>query len=163
LGPYEIGLTTRRRAASPGPSGPPPRGVWSIRRLMRLRGLLFALVALAACDDKPAPTKPEPTTSAAPTPPPTPPPTPTPTAPAPATATPTASAAAPPMPPRPVPIGSSGPIQPSAPPEQQMMAISYTLAMVAPRPGDPPSVDATFLEDLVKKLEGAVHGVGKGK
>src|SRR5262245_44138606 len=58
-----------------------------------------------------------------------------------ATATATASASAPPMPPRPVPIGSSGPIQPSAPPEQQMMAIAYTLAMVTPRGSDTLKVD----------------------
>jgi hypothetical protein len=67
------------------------------------------------------------------------------------------------MPPRPVPIGSSGPIQPADPPEMQMMAIAYTLAMVTPRGNDPPSVDMAFLGDITKKLEAAVRGVDKGK
>jgi hypothetical protein len=73
----------------------------------------------------------------------------------------TASAAKKPMPPRPVPIGSSGPIQPSAPPEQQMMAIQYTLAMLSPQPTDP-LVDKPWVEDMVKKLEASVRGADKG-
>ncbi len=88
-----------------------------------------------------------------------------------ATAAPTASTPAPtasvtaaiPMPPRPVPLGSSGPIQPSAPADQQMMAITYTLAMVQPRGNDPLTVDKTYLEDTLKKLEGAVRTTDKGK
>jgi hypothetical protein len=83
---------------------------------------------------------------------------------APATAaapTATASAAKKPMPPRPVPLGSSGPIQPSAPPEQQMMAIQYTLAMLSPQPTDP-LVDKPWVEDMVKKLEASVRGADKG-
>ncbi|MEJ7731010.1 MAG: hypothetical protein WKG00_17560 [Polyangiaceae bacterium] len=82
---------------------------------------------------------------------------------APATAAPTATATAAkrPMPPRPVPIGSSGPIQPSAPPEQQMMAIQYTLAMLSPQATDP-LVDKPWVEDIVKKLEASVRGADKG-
>jgi hypothetical protein len=79
-----------------------------------------------------------------------------------ATATATASAPPIPMPPRPVPIGSSGPIQPSAPPEQQVMAIQYTLAMVTPRANDP-LVDKGYLDDMIKKLEVAVRTADKGK
>jgi hypothetical protein len=79
-----------------------------------------------------------------------------------ATATATASAPPIPMPPRPVPIGSSGPIQPSAPPEQQVMAIQYTLAMVTPRANDP-LVDKEYLDDMIKKLEVAVRTADKGK
>ncbi|WP_437683210.1 hypothetical protein [Sorangium sp. So ce131] len=74
-------------------------------------------------------------------------------------------AAAPPkreMPPRPVPLGSSGPIQPSAPPEQQMMAIQYTLAMVSPQPTDP-LVDKGYLEAIVPKLAAAARTADKGK
>lgn len=83
-----------------------------------------------------------------------------------ASAAPSASAAAAPakhpMPPRPVPIGSSGPIQPSAPPEQQMMAIQYTIAMLAPS-GTDPLVDKAYVDDIVKKLEVAVRTADKGK
>ena len=114
-------------------------------------------LALAGCDDaKPAPgasASALAATSAAPA----------------ATAAPTASAtAAPvipaiPMPPRPVPLGSSGPIQPSAPPEQQMLAIAYTLAMVTPRGNDQLTVDKAYTDDIVKKLEAAVRGADKGK
>lgn len=112
-------------------------------------------LALAACDDKPAPGASTSTTAAssAPT----------------ATAAPTASAAAAPvipaipMPPRPVPLGSSGPIQPSAPPEQQMLAIAYTLAMVTPRGNDPLTADKTYTDEVVNKLAVAVRGVDKGK
>ncbi|HEX7604302.1 MAG TPA: hypothetical protein VF316_21940 [Polyangiaceae bacterium] len=67
-----------------------------------------------------------------------------------------------PMPPRPVPVGSSGPIQPSAPPEQQVMAIQYTIAMLSPGPTDP-LVEKSFVDDLVKKLEVAVRTADKGK
>lgn len=66
------------------------------------------------------------------------------------------------MPPRPVPVGSSGPIQPSAPAEQQMMAIQYTLAMLATTPSDP-SVDKAYVDDLAKKLAVAVRTADKGK
>lgn len=68
-----------------------------------------------------------------------------------------------PMPPRPVPLGSSGPIQPSAPADQQMMAITYTLAMVQPRGNDPLTVDKVYLDETLKKLEGAVRTTDKGK
>ncbi|WP_437581268.1 hypothetical protein [Sorangium sp. So ce887] len=66
------------------------------------------------------------------------------------------------MPPRPVPMGSSGPIQPSAPAEQQMMAIQYTLAMVSPQPTDP-LVDKAYLERILPKLATAVRTADKGK
>ncbi|APR85620.1 Hypothetical protein A7982_10969 [Minicystis rosea] len=125
---------------------------------MRNAGLLIAPLAflvLAACDDKPAPA---PAASA------------TATAAVTATATPTVTATAtavrpppPPMPPRPLPIGSSGPIQPNAAAEQQMMAISYTLAMLTPRGNDPLTVDKTYLEDILKKVETAIVGLDKGK
>jgi hypothetical protein len=67
------------------------------------------------------------------------------------------------MPPRPVPLGSSGPIQPSAPPEQQMLAISYTLAMVTPRGNDPLTADKAYTDEVVKNLAAAVRGADKGK
>jgi len=44
-----------------------------------------------------------------------------------------------------------------------MMAINYTLAMVAPRTSDPPTVDQTYLDDAIKKLETAVRGIDKGR
>jgi hypothetical protein len=121
------------------------------------RRLLCLLVplALVACDDKPAPA-PAPSAPAA--------------ASAAETAAPSASATATaspapsiPMPPRPVPIGSSGPIQPSAPPEQQMMAIAYTLAMVTPRGNDPITVEKTYLDEMIPKLGGVIAGIDKGK
>lgn len=127
---------------------------------MRIAGLLLASLALSglvACDDKPA-AKPAASASA---------PTAATSAPpavtATATATATARPAAPPMPPRPVPIGSSGPIQPSAPAEQQMMAIAYTLAMVTPRGTDPLTVEKAYLDENLKKVEGAIAGLDKGK
>lgn len=125
---------------------------------MRLKAPLLALAALVtltACDDDKKPAAGA-TTAAA-------------TTPAPSAAPPAASTQAPvnipppPMPPRPVPIGSSGPIQPSAPQEQQMMAISYTLAMVTPRGADPLTVDKQYLEDITRKLEAAVRTADKGK
>jgi hypothetical protein len=125
---------------------------------MRNAGLLLLVpLALAACDDdKPAAAgaasasaaaaSAAPTVSAAPT------------------TTPTAAPAPSiPMPPRPVPIGSSGPIQPSAPPEQQMMAIAYTLALVTPRGNDPLTVDKSYLDEMVPKLAGIIAGIDKGK
>jgi hypothetical protein len=66
------------------------------------------------------------------------------------------------MPPRPVPIGSSGPVQPSDPPEQQMMAITYTLAMVAPQSTDP-LVDKAYIDAIIPKLAAAVRTADKGK
>jgi hypothetical protein len=130
---------------------------------MRAAALLLpvtALLALAACDDpkKPASgaaasaaaTAAAPasaTASAAPT----------------ATATATATAATTPMPPRPVPIGSSGPIQPADPADKQMMAITYTLAMVQPRGNDPLTVDKSYLDEVMKKLETAIRTSDKGK
>jgi hypothetical protein len=88
---------------------------------------------------------------------------PTPTAAATASATAPVVIPPPPMPPRPVPLGSSGPIQPSAPAEQQMMAIAYTLAMVTPRGADPLTADKAYTADLVPKLAVAVRGADKGK
>jgi hypothetical protein len=44
-----------------------------------------------------------------------------------------------------------------------MMAIQYTLAMVAPRPGDPLVVDKVYLDGIQPKLEAAVRGADKGK
>ena len=81
-----------------------------------------------------------------------------------ATAAPTATASAAPrvMPPRPVPVGSSGPIQPSAPAEQQMMAIQYTIAMVSPQPTDA-LVDKGYVDEMLKKLEVAARTADKGK
>lgn len=116
--------------------------------------LALSLLVLAGCDDKPPGSKGAPTATASQAP-----------------AVPTSAALAPPpppapvkkpMPPRPVPLGSSGPIQPSAPADQQMMAIQYTLAMVSPQSTDP-IVDKTYLEDIVKKLEVAVRTADKGK
>lgn len=72
------------------------------------------------------------------------------------------SSAKKPMPPRPVPIGSSGPIQAGDPPDKQMMAISYTLAMLAPGPTDP-LVDKGFIDEIVPKLATAVAAAEKGK
>ena len=72
------------------------------------------------------------------------------------------ASAAHPMPPRPVPIGSSGPIQPSAPEDQQMMAIQYTIAMASPQPNDPVPDDAAVAR-FVEKLKPAVRGADKGK
>jgi hypothetical protein len=66
------------------------------------------------------------------------------------------------MPPRPVPLGSSGPIQPADPVENQMMAIQYTLAMVTPQSTDP-LIDKEYLELMLKKLEAAVRTADKGK
>lgn len=118
---------------------------------------LVAPVTLPACAEEGPAAKPAPSATAA-------------TATATATAAPTASAAptvaAPKATaftaPRPVPLGSSGPIQPSAPPEQQMMAIQYTLAMLAPQGNDPLTDDAR-IDEIVKKLEGAVRTADKGK
>ncbi|KYF52260.1 hypothetical protein BE08_45325, partial [Sorangium cellulosum] len=53
-------------------------------------------------------------------------------------------------------------IQPSAPPEQQMMAIQYTLAMVSPQPTDP-LVDKAYIDAIVPKLAVAVRTADKGK
>jgi hypothetical protein len=116
--------------------------------------LLLLALALPACDEpaseKGAPSA-QPTTAAAPT------------ASAAPTAAPTVEAPRKiDMPPRPVPIGSSGPIQPSAPPDVQMMAIQYTIAMVTPRGGEP-MVDKDYVDRMVKKLEVAVRTADKGK
>ncbi|WP_437960989.1 hypothetical protein WME76_16045 [Sorangium sp. So ce119] len=126
-------------------------------RALRVAPPVLALgLAVLACDDPRAPVPGAPITSS--------------TASA-APAAPSTSAAAAPtateaprreMPPRPVPIGSSGPIQPSAPPEQQMMAIQYTLAMVSPQPTDP-LVDKAYLDAIVPKLAVAVRTADKGK
>ena len=121
--------------------------------------LLFTTtLAILGCDDDKKPASGATTTAA---------PTASETAAATATATaapsPSITAAPIPMPPRPVPLGSSGPIQPSAPADQQMMAITYTLAMVQPRGNDPLTVDKTYLDDVLKKLEGSVRGMDKGK
>lgn len=66
------------------------------------------------------------------------------------------------MPPRPFPLGSSGPLQPSAPPEQHMMAIGYTIAMVGPEPSDA-LVDKAYVDEMVTKLETAARTADKGK
>ena len=66
------------------------------------------------------------------------------------------------MPPRPVPLGSSGPVQPNAPEQDQIMAIQYTLAMVAVQNGDPPIVDKEYLDRIAKKLAVAVRAADKG-
>ena len=123
-----------------------------VRRALPL--CLPLLLALAACDE-PAAT--QGASSAAPS------------AAPPLAAEPLPSATPPPpakakieMPPRPVPLGSAGPIQPSAPPDQQMMAIQYTIAMVTPR-GTDPLVDKDYVERIVKKLEAAVRTADKGK
>lgn len=123
-----------------------------------MRARAFVMVAMsaamfAACDDD-KPAKPAPSAAATTE----------------ATSAPTATATAAPeppkkvqMPPRPVPIGSSGPIQPSAPQEEQMMAIQYTIAMVAPQGGDPLVVDKNYLDAIKPKLEGAIRTADKGK
>lgn len=129
-----------------------------MRRACRLPllplGLALPLALLGACADNPPPGQGSSAASGTPT-----------------AAAPTASAAAPPaattaarrpMPPRPVPLGSSGPIQPSAPPEDQMMAIQYTLAMVAPQPTDP-LVDKAYVERILPKLAAAARTADKGK
>lgn len=117
------------------------------------RCLLILATGLLGCGDKPAP----PTAASA--------------SPAANAAPPSATATAPPvastatrrpMPPRPVPIGSSGPIQPSAPPEEQMMAIQYTIAMVAPGPVDP-LVDKVWIDGILPKLAAAARTADKGK
>ncbi len=64
--------------------------------------------------------------------------------------------------PRPVPIGSSGPIQPNAPQEQQMMAIQYCIAMASPTPADP-IYDEAAVTAMIKKLGPAVRSADKGK
>jgi len=64
--------------------------------------------------------------------------------------------------PRPVPIGSSGPIQPNAPQEQQMMAIQYCIAMASPTPADP-IFDEAAATAIVKKLRPAVRSADRGK
>ncbi|WP_437738035.1 hypothetical protein [Sorangium sp. So ce1335] len=132
----------------------PPAPV-RLRALRAAPPVLALGLAVLACDDPPAPA-PGASTAAPP---------------ASANAAPAESAAAPPataearkreMPPRPVPLGSSGPIQPSAPPEQQMMAIQYTLAMVSPQPTDP-LVDKAYLDAILPKLAVAVRTADKGK
>lgn len=128
----------------------------SLARFAPLACVTLSL-ALAACDE-PASTKgaasAQPAANAAPTP-----------APSAAEPPPAPKLEAKPkidMPPRPMPIGSSGFVQPSAPPDIQMMAIQYTIAMVTPRGGDP-LVDKDYVERIVKKLETAVRTADKGK
>ena len=114
------------------------------------RLVLPLLLVLAACDEPVSP-KGEPSAAPSAAPPPsatTPPPPP--------------AKAKIEMPPRPVPLGSAGPIQPSAPPDQQMMAIQYTIAMVTPR-GTDPIVDKEYVERILKKLEAAARTADKGK
>ncbi len=64
---------------------------------------------------------------------------------------PKASAKPRPMPPRPIPLGSSGPIQATDTMQKQMMAISYTIAMLSAHPGDP-SPDHEAISALTAKL-----------
>ncbi|MCC6555137.1 MAG: hypothetical protein IT372_19400 [Polyangiaceae bacterium] len=123
--------------------------------MIRRAACVFLLgLGLIACDDKPAAAPggaPSAKASAAA-------PAPSQSAPPP----PPVTAAKRQMPPRPVPIGSSGPIQPSAPPEDQMMAIQYTLAMVSPAATDP-LVDKAYLDAIIPKLATAVRTADKGK
>jgi hypothetical protein len=44
-----------------------------------------------------------------------------------------------------------------------MMAIAYTLALVTPRGNDALTVDSTYLDEVLKKLDVAVRGIDKGK
>lgn len=44
-----------------------------------------------------------------------------------------------------------------------MMAIAYTLAMLMPRGNDPLTVDKAYLGETLKKIEGAIAGLDKGK
>ncbi|AUX23066.1 hypothetical protein SOCEGT47_035840 [Sorangium cellulosum] len=127
----------------------------SVRPRARCAAPLLLALAVLACDDPRAQAPAAPASSAAPTPS---------AAPAPSAAAPPAAtgAAKRPMPPRPFPLGSSGPVQPSAPPEQQMMAIQYTLAMVSPQPTDP-LVDKGYLEAILPKLAAAARTADKGK
>lgn len=126
-----------------------------MRHLPAIPLLAVFLFALAACDEeKPASTAPSATASAP---------------------APSVEAAPPPAPsssapkvakgiqaPRPFPLGSSGPVQPSAPPDQQMMAIGYTIAMLAPQ-GTDPLVDQPKVDEIVSKLSGVVRGADRGK
>jgi len=73
-----------------------------------------------------------------------------------------ATASARKMPPRPVPLGSSGPIQPNAPQEKQMMAIHYCIALASPQPSDP-IFDEDAVKGMIKKLGPAVRSADKGK
>ncbi len=43
-----------------------------------------------------------------------------------------------------------------------MMAITYTMAMCTPHGGDP-TVDKSYVDEIIKKLEVAVRGADKGK
>ncbi|AUX43178.1 hypothetical protein SOCE26_046210 [Sorangium cellulosum] len=123
---------------------------------LRVARLSLALVlAVAACDDPRAEAPGAAASASAPQ-------TAASAAPAPSAAETAAAPRAREMPPRPVPLGSSGPIQPSAPPEQQMMAIQYTLAMVSPQPTDP-LVDKGYVEAIVPKLAAAARTADKGK
>jgi hypothetical protein len=115
--------------------------------------LVVVLAAVLGCDEpKPVTTDPAAVTTAAPK--------------ASASAAPSAAATVTGRPkikaPRPVPLGSSGPIQPNAPESDQMMAIQYTLAMVAVQNGDPPIVDKDYLDRIKKKLAEAVRTADKG-
>ena len=64
------------------------------------------------------------------------------------------------MPERPIPKPQTMVTQ-NAPEEVQMKAISYMVAMRAPRPDDPPA-DEAFATDLVNKLKPVVLGMDKG-
>ncbi|WP_438044276.1 hypothetical protein [Sorangium sp. So ce128] len=127
------------------------------RELRAAFSALALALAVLACDEPPAPAPRASTSAPAP-------PGADSAAPAPSAAATLAAmeAAKRELPPRPIPIGSSGPIQPSAPAEQQMMAIQYTLAMVSPRSTDP-LVDKPYLEGILPKLAAAVRTADKGK
>jgi hypothetical protein len=43
-----------------------------------------------------------------------------------------------------------------------MQAIAYTFALLTPRGNDPLTVDASYLDETMKKLEVAVRGIDKG-
>lgn len=126
--------------------------------LLPLSSLLLLALYAAACDERPSledryASKSAGSTSASASA----------TASATATASASASAVARKMPPRPVPYPSHGPVQPSDPPELQMMAIQYTIAMLAPQPSDP-FPDEAAIEALTRKMSigGVTASADKG-
>lgn len=84
-----------------------------------------------------------------------------------ATATPSGSAASGPaapavsMPPRPLPAGSTT-VGSGAPPDVQMRAIGYMMAMQQPHDGDPPA-DLDYASELAGRLRPIVAALDKGR